>query len=97
MGLPVARKWDPDLVHCATPLRHGCAKTVYVNGRGWSCLGHLNTPHLKPCGVGCCLHAAPLVKCSLTVMVEGRMAGRVGDKVGGCTAVAPNDCNVIVG
>ena len=97
MGQPAARKGDPDIVHCSTPYREGCAETVIVNGRGWSCLGHFNTPHLLPCDPDCCVHAAPLVKCSTTVIVEGRGAGRVWDKVGGCTWVAPNDCNVIVG
>ena len=50
MGLPAARKADPDIVHCSGPFREECAKTVYVNGRGWSRVGDKNTPHLKPAG-----------------------------------------------
>ena len=96
MRQPAARKGDPDIVHCSRPYREECADTVIVNGRGWSCLGHHNAPHLRT-GSPCDTHVAPIVRASSSVIVEGRGAGRVWDKVGGCTWVAPNDCNVIVG
>lgn len=97
MGLPAARKADPDIVHCSGPFREECAKTVYVNGRGWSRVGDKNTPHLKPAGDKCITHTAPIASGSKTVIVEGQLAGRQTDPIAGCTNVAKGSENVICG
>jgi uncharacterized Zn-binding protein involved in type VI secretion len=97
MALPAARKGDKDIVHCSQPYREGCAKTVFVNGRGWSRVGDVNTPHLKPAGDGCIIHQAPIASGSKTVFVEGRLAGRVGDPIIDCTAVEEGSKNVLCG
>lgn len=63
----------------------------------WSRMGDVNHPHLLPCGVGCCVHLAPIAKGSSKVFVNGRGAGRVTDYVLACTAVATGTPTVFVG
>ncbi len=97
MSKPVARKGDPDLVHCSQPIRAECSPNVFVNGRGWSRMGDHNAPHLKPSGDECVSHAAPLAKGSSPVFVNGSGGGRVTDSIMGCTAVASGSPNVFCG
>lgn len=93
---PATRIGDADIPHCSGMVRMQGAKTVYVNGIPWSLMGHLNTPHLLP-GSPCPTHTAPIATGSLTVFVEGRGAGRIGDYIAGCTAVAQGSDNVFAG
>ena len=89
-----ARIGDADIGHCSGMVRAEGSDSVFVNGRGWSCQGHFNTPHLLP-GDPCVPHAAPIVMGSIRVFVNGRGAGRVGDAT--CTAVAEGSENVFCG
>ena len=88
----VARLGDREATHCSTPYRAGHVKTVFANGKPLSCAGHLNTPHLKPCGIRCCNHTAPLIGGSRSVFAESMRLGRVGDKT--CTVVIQGSPNV---
>mgnify|MGYP001170249673 FL=1 len=82
---------DIDLVHCSTPHRMQGSPNVFAESLPWSCQGHLNTPHLLPCILGCCGHLAPIAKGSTTVFVNGLGAGRIGDGIAGCTKVFASD------
>ena len=98
--LPATRIGDKDLVHCSTPTRIQGVKTVFVNGRPWSCFTHINDPHLKPNPSPpppCIIHSKPIAKGSPTVFIEGLMAGRVTDPVLNCTAVATGSPDVFAG
>jgi uncharacterized Zn-binding protein involved in type VI secretion len=100
MGKSVCRKNDVDLVHCSVPTRFGASTNVFVNGRGISRQGDVNTPHLKPPfppPVPCPTHAAGIASGSSTVKVNGRGCGRVTDGIAGCTAVASGSSNVFAG
>jgi uncharacterized Zn-binding protein involved in type VI secretion len=90
----VARKGDREICHCSVPKRQGAFGTVYANGKRMSGVGHMNTPHLKPCPcpVCCCVHSVPLKRGSPNVFAEGISIGRVGDPT--CTAVAQGSPNV---
>jgi len=88
----VARLGDREATHCSTPYRAGHVKTVFANGKPLSCAGHLNTPHLRPCGIDCCSHTAPLIGGSRSVFAESMRLGRVGDKT--CTVVIQGSPNV---
>ena len=93
---PATRKGDADVPHCTGMTRLECSKDVFVNKIGWSRQGDRNTPHLLP-GDPCPVHLAPIAVGSRTVFVNGRGAGRVGDKIAGCTNVAKGSPNVICG
>lgn len=97
MSLPATRIGDADIVHCDTPYRAQGSDNVFVNGIPWSLMSHLNTAHLLPCGVGCCIHRAPIAIGSDIVFVNGLGAGRIGDNVAGCTMVAEGSDNVFAG
>ncbi len=93
MGMPaVARLGDREATHCSPPKRAGHFKTVFANGIPMSGVGHLNTPHLRPCLL-CCPHTAPLIRGSRSVFAEGIPLGRVGDPT--CTMVIQGSPNVI--
>ena len=91
---PAVRKGDPDIPHCSPMVRADGAKTVFVNGRPWSCQGHINTLHA---GNSCSPHAMPIAVGSATVRVEGRGAGRSGDYITACTACGKGSINVFAG
>lgn len=98
--MPAAtRIGDADVSHCSGMVRAQGSGNVFVNGRPWSRQGDLNTVHLKPVPgpVPCLPHAAPIAIGSSTVKVNGRGAGRVGDVISGCTAVAQGSSNVFAG
>ncbi len=88
---------DRDVVHCSGMVRAEGARSVFVNGKAWSLIGHKNTPHLKPGGDDCYTHQAAICEGSESVFVEGISSGRIGDKVGGCTMVAEGSPNVFAG
>ncbi len=96
--MPAAtRIGDADVTHCSTPFRMVGSPNVMVNGIPWSRRGDINTPHLLPCGIGCCVHTAPIAVGSTTVFVNTRGGGRVGDSIAGCTSVAQGSPNVFAG
>lgn len=95
--MPAAtRVGDPDVPHCSPMVRARGSHDVKVNGRPWSRQGDPNTPHLLP-GNPCPTHAAPIAIGSRTVFVNGKGAGRVGDKIAACTAVAVGSHDVMAG
>ena len=91
----VTRKGDADIPHCSPMVRFGASSNVFCNSIRISRQGDLNSPHLLPCGIICCGHAAPIVVGSGTVFVNGVGCGRVGDPT--CTAVAEGSDNVFAG
>ena len=94
----VCRSGDLDLVHCSVPVRLGCSSNVRVNGIPVSRQGDLNTGHLLPPFVPACpSHSAAITLGSLTVRVNGKGCGRVGDSIFGCTFVATGSGNVFAG
>ena len=97
MTLPAARIWDKDRVHCSQPIRSKGSPNVIVNGRTWNRMGDFNFPHLRPCGDICCIHKAPIAVGSVKVIVNGRGAGRVTDKILACTEVLTGSPNVLAG
>ncbi len=95
--MPAAtRIGDADVAHCSGMVRAAGSGNVFVNGRPWSRQGDVNTVHLLP-GSPCPPHAAAISSGSSTVKVNGRGAGRVGDSISGCTAVASGSSNVFAG
>lgn len=92
----VTRIGDADVVHCSQPTRAQGSSDVFVNGRGVSRKGDLNTVHKLP-GSPCPSHAAPISGGSASVYVNGRACGRVGDAVAGCTSVAQGSPDVFAG
>ena len=89
-------KVDTDIVHCSRPKRLERSDNVRVNGTGISRQDDDNTVHKKP-PAPCPPHAAPIATGSLTVRVNGKGCGRVGDPVAGCTSVATGSLNVFAG
>lgn len=95
--MPAAtRIGDLDIPHCSPMVRAIGSSDVFVNGIPWSRQGDINTVHLLP-GAPCPAHVAPIASGSSTVFVNGRGAGRVGDGISGCTAVATGSSNVFAG
>ena len=96
--MPAAtRIGDSDVTHCSGMVRAAGSPNVIVNGVGWSRQGDKNTPHLVPRPKKCRGHAAAISTGSSTVFVNGKGAGRVGDSISGCTAVAAGSPNVFAG
>lgn len=93
---PAVRFMDPDIPHCSPMFRLGCSKNVFVNLRGWSRMGDINTPHLRT-GNPCPGHVAPIAIGCKTVFVNLRGAGRTGDYIAGCTVCGPGSLNVFAG
>lgn len=93
---PATRIGDRDVPHCSGMRRAEGSPNVFVNGIPWSRQTDVNTPHLLP-GDPCPVHVAPIAVGSLTVRVNGLGAGRIGDKIAGCTAVAAGSPNVFAG
>jgi uncharacterized Zn-binding protein involved in type VI secretion len=92
----VARIGDLDLVHCSVPVRGQGSPNVFVNGVAWSRVGDKNVVHLLP-GSPCPSHDAAISSGSATVKINGKSAGRIGDPIAGCTAVAQGSPNVFAG
>ena len=89
-------KVDTDLIHCTQPRRLGMSANVIVNGTGISREGDVNTLHKKP-PAPCPKHAKGITTGSLTVKVNGKGCGRIGDPITGCTRVASGSDNVFAG
>ena len=95
--MPAAtRIGDADVPHCSGMVRAEGSPNVIVNGIPWSRQGDVNTPHLLP-GNPCPVHAAPIALGSISVIVNGVGAGRIGDSIAGCTSVAAGSPNVFCG
>ena len=92
----VCVKGHADVPHCGPMVRFGASTNVFVNGIGISRETDVNTPHLLP-GIPCPTHAAPITVGSLTVKVNGRGWGRIGDSLLLCTFVATGSLNVFAG
>ena len=99
MAIPATRIGDDDIPHCSPMVRAEGSPTVFVNGIPWSELSHKNVPHLKPVpGIPpCIIHVAPIAKGSKTVIPTKLQAGRIGDPIADCTAVAKGSPNVFCG
>ena len=98
MAIEATRVGDRDSPHCSGMRRAKGARTVFVNGRPWSCLTHPNTTHDKYAGDKCIPHTAVIVSASKTVFAENLPVGRIGDDVGpDCTHVAQGSDNVFAG
>ena len=97
MGLPSCVVGMMDIHHdCQIPHRFKHAKTVYLHGVQWSRMGDINTSHKF--GPKCkAKHKMPIAVGSKTVLVEGRGAGRITDKVLACTAVAQGFTDILTG
>tara|TARA_Y100000034_G_scaffold77608_1_gene93280 strand:- start:202 stop:495 length:294 start_codon:yes stop_codon:yes gene_type:complete len=93
----VTRIGDDDVPHCSGMVRIEGSGNVFCNSIAISRQGDLNTPHLKPCGIICCGHAAPITTGSGTVFVNGVGCGRIGDAITGCTEVAEGSGDVFAG
>ena len=87
---------DVDLIHCSVPRRDQRSGNVFVNGIGISREGDNNTIHKKP-GAPCPKHLKPITTGSLTVKINGKGCGRIGDPVTNCTSVASGSGNVFAG
>jgi uncharacterized Zn-binding protein involved in type VI secretion len=87
---------DADVTHCSAPARAQGSPNVFVNSIKWSRQGDNNTSHQLP-GDPCPSHAAPITTGSITVFVNGKGAGRIGDGITGCTSVAAGSSNVFAG
>jgi len=95
--MPAAtRIGDADITHCSGMTRAMGSPNVFVNGIPWSRQGDINTIHKLP-GSPCPSHVAPIASGSGTVKVNGKGAGRIGDAISGCTAVAAGSGNVFAG
>ena len=92
----VTRVGDLDLIHCSVPARAVGSPNVFVNSIPVSRQGDINTVHVLP-GSPCPQHVAPITIGSLTVRINGRGCGRVGDAITACTLVAQGSPNVFAG
>ena len=99
MAQAATRIGDADIPHCSPMVRAVGSPTVMINGIPWSDMTHINIPHLKPVpGIPpCIIHTAPIAKGSATVIPTKLQAGRIGDPIAGCTAVAVGSPNVFTG
>jgi uncharacterized Zn-binding protein involved in type VI secretion len=95
--MPAAtRIGDADVSHCSGMTRAEGSPNIFVNSIPWSRQGDVNTPHLIPAGA-CGIHTAPITIGSITVFLNGKGAGRVGDAITNCTSVAEGSPNVFCG
>ena len=97
MSKPATRIGDADIIHdCEVPYRAEGSENVFVNGIPWSRQGDINTTHKY--GSECKKkHSKPIATGSGSVFINGVGAGRIGDKVASCTAVAEGSDNVFAG
>ena len=92
----VCRIGHADIPHCSGMVRQGGSSNVFVNGIGISRQTDVNTLHKKP-PAPCPKHEAGITTGSLTVKVNGKGCGRIGDPITGCTRVASGSDNVFAG
>ena len=92
----VCRIGHADIPHCSGMVRQGGSSNVFVNGIGISRQTDVNTLHKKP-PAPCPKHAKGITTGSLTVKVNGKGCGRIGDPITGCTFVAEGSDNVFAG
>ena len=93
----VTRIGDDDVPHCGAMVRNQGSGNVFCNSIAISRQGDLNTPHLKPGGLVCVIHTAPITTGSSTVFVNSVGCGRIGDAITSCTEVAEGSGNVFAG
>tara|TARA_R110001599_G_scaffold267799_2_gene468692 strand:- start:367 stop:654 length:288 start_codon:yes stop_codon:yes gene_type:complete len=92
----VCRIGHADIPHCSGMVRQGGSSNVFVNGIGISRQTDVNTLHKKP-PAPCPKHAKGITTGSLTVKVNGKGCGRIGDPITGCTMVSSGSDNVFAG
>tara|TARA_R110002167_G_scaffold7481_1_gene35551 strand:- start:773 stop:1060 length:288 start_codon:yes stop_codon:yes gene_type:complete len=92
----VCRIGHADIPHCSGMVRSGGSSNVFVNGIGISRQTDVNTLHKKP-PAPCPKHAKGITTGSLTVKVNGKGCGRIGDPITGCTFVAEGSDDVFAG
>mgnify|MGYP003633399622 CR=1 FL=1 len=92
----VCRIGHADIPHCSGMVRQGGSSNVFVNGIGISRETDVNTLHKKP-PAPCPKHAKGITTGSLTVKVNGKGCGRIGDPITGCTFVAEGSDDVFAG
>ena len=92
----VCRIGHADIPHCSGMVRQGGSSNVFVNGIGISRQTDVNTLHKKP-PAPCPKHAKGITTGSLTVKVNGKGCGRIGDPITGCTFVAEGSDDVFAG
>ena len=97
MSRPATRVGDKDIVHdCNQQYRAEGSPDVMVNGIPWSRQGDKNTPHnYTPTCIP--IHAMPIATGSKSVFINGKGAGRIGDSITSCTAVAEGSPDVYAG
>tara|TARA_R110001599_G_scaffold278933_3_gene480255 strand:- start:446 stop:724 length:279 start_codon:yes stop_codon:yes gene_type:complete len=89
----VTRLNDADVPHCSLPKRAEASLDVFVEGFGISRQGDENTLH-DNCNSS--THSTKITTGSLTVFVNGKGCGRIGDLTG-CTSVAEGSLTVFAG
>ena len=95
--MPAAARVNDDCVpHCSSMVMAQGSDNVFVNAIPWSRQSDVNTVHLYP-PAPCPSHSAPITSGSPSVKVNTLGAGRVGDAITGCTAVAAGSPNVFAG
>ena len=92
----ITRIGDADVAHCSGMTRAEGSPNVRVNGIPISRQGDNNTGHLLP-PAPCPSHSAPIAVGSITVFINSKGCGRVGDAISGCTSVAEGSSNVFAG
>ena len=92
-----ARKGDAGIPHCGPYVIATASSDVIINGRGAARVGDVATPHLRPAGRRCGVHAPPIIRGSASVIINGRQAALLGDALSSCTLVASGSSDVIIG
>lgn len=96
MGNAAARVGDANIPHCSGHNMAQGSGNVFVNGKPLCRKGDSTTSHLLP-GVPCPSHSSSIAAGSGTVKANGLGAGRVGDALVACTAIAAGSPNVFIG
>ena len=92
-----ARQGDPGVPHCSAYVIANGSNDVFVNGRAAARVGDLSVPHLRPAGITCVPHVAPIVTGSSSVFINGRPAAVQGSYLAGCTLIAMGSPDVNIG
>ncbi len=92
-----ARVGDPGIPHCSAYVIATGSTDVLINGRPAARVGDLSTPHLRPAGIFCVTHVAPVMTGSTSVFINGRPAATQGSYLAGCTIVALGSTDVNIG
>ena len=98
----VAKEGDPVTVNhsCSQETTaEGKSSTVFADGKGVHCVGHLNADHKEPrskCSEADDHQTGLIIATTHTVWADGKIIGQVGDPYGCNSEVAPNTNTVYV-